>query len=542
MKVDFDHFWPRYGLATAICHANESRVSIQGFSEQELAELLAKTIENELGYVTLYTKNRPDQDDDLLFEYLSRDKVNPGKDVDGVKQNAANGYYLSPHVATSNNAADIVENAKAIINVLRSAKMKLNSSIELKKSFAPLVSKINNGKPSMSNPKVGLYEAACTMIATLTHSKPGSFYDSNNHVLIPDLPMYEESTHHEPLRDFIYVFDELLDNNQEQGRYVATLGKNKKKKAFRRPPIFQGNYPNAPRDGILGPLSVLAAIGLWAQEGESFRGDPRGAFAERVLEALTRNPLYVVSYDGRKQQEHFGHHLVALAMDSKYQFSRLISSIGRIRLHSNDAQNVQLFRIQAARFLQSFQPAAFRDFLAFRAEYESVFTNILEEYFMSITMKDLPLERRKEIVISARAFGSALNYAAYRAACDEVAQDKKRGRAARSESEYKARKLIVLESTAFSAKTHLALLAQLSTMAGRQTGGHDLWHEAKVYMEAVAAQEISLEEAKQLAIAFIRLRPSGKSGDTQTSDLAEAQTDNISEDDPINDPLPEEIN
>ena len=506
MKVDFDHFWPRYGLATALYRANKTRQSIQALSEQELAALLAETIEYELGYMMLYTRNIPEHDDDLLYEYLGSDKVNPGQSVDGVKQNAANGYYLAPHVATSNKAADIVKNAKAMIKALRSEKTRLNSPIELRRSFAPLVSKINNGKLSMSNPKVGLYEAACTMIATLTHHKPASFNNGNNHVLVPDLPLYDEETAHEPLKEFVYVFNQLAMSFQAEGRYKVSLTKEKAKKSFQRPPIFRGNYPNAPWDSILGPLSVMAAIGDWTRKGEAFLDDERGAFAEPVLKALVKNPLYVVSYDGRRQQETFGHHLIALAKEAKYQLPQAISSIGRTTLHNNDAQGRQLFRMMAARFLQSFQPAAFRDFLSFRVEYESVFTYILEEYFMSGTMKDLPLERRKEIVASARAFGSALNYAAYRAACDEVAEDKRLSRKSRSETEYKAQRLVVLESTAFSARTHSLLLSQLSTIAGRQTGGRDLWPEAGVYMEAVAAQEISLEEAKQLAIAFIRLK------------------------------------
>lgn len=515
MKINFAHFWPRYGMAVVI-HRNNADVSvIAKLTDRELASLLIRTLEEELGYVMLFTRQNPANDETLNFEYLQRDKLNPGKEVNGKKQNTENGYYLAPHVATSNNAAEIVDNVNKIIEAIRQNSDDLAKPTELLRSFAPLVSKVNNGKSSMSNPRVGLLDAACTALATLTRSKPGAWSEGSNHVLLPDLPLFEEETGQEPLVEFVRLFDDICSKNQVTGRYTAARkekkeklksGKEKITYEYKRPPIFYGNYPGAPWDATLGPLGVLAAIGVWASEADTFRGEPRGTFAERTLEHLTNNPLYVVSYGGRKKQEYLGHHLVRIAMDARYELARLVASIGRTRLYNGDSQSERLFRMMAARFIQSFEPAAFRDFLVFRAEYDSAFTLLLEEYFMAKTMADLPSDRRKEIVASARAFGAALNLAAYRAALDEVEDDKRRGRQIRTLTEYKARKLIVLESAALSARSHGEMLEQLMIRAGRETGGRDLEPEAGLFMEAVAAQEISLEEAKQLAIAFMRLR------------------------------------
>lgn len=531
MRIELAHFWPRYGMAVAVHRANTNVPAVEKLSDRELANILAFTIERELDNVMLFTRHDPRRDEMLMFEYIGRDRLALGSENNGRKQNAANGYYLAPHVATSNNAAPLVQKALLIVDVLRGKEVDLEKKKggkdgwALQRSFAPLVSKVNNGQPSMTDPPATLLEAACFSIATLTQIKPGSYSlpptqndpkKKSNHVLIPDLPLYDRETGCEPLVDFVRLFDSILAKNVSRGRFAAKRGKVKEKElkggnkeivySYSRPPIFYGNYPDAPRDPTLGPLGVLAAIGVWAREAEIFLSESRGAFAERTLEYLTDNPLYIVSYDGRKQQEHLGHHLVRIAMDARYQLPRLIDSFNRIKLYNEDPQSERLFRMIAARFIQSFEPAAFRDFLVFRAEYDSAFTLLLEEYFMAKTMADLPSDRRKEIVASARAFGAALNLAAYRAALDEVEDDKRRGRQIRTLTEYKARKLIVLESAALSARSHGEMLEQLMIRAGRETGGRDLEPEAGLFMEAVAAQEISLEEAKQLAIAFMRLR------------------------------------
>jgi hypothetical protein len=109
MRIDFKHFWPRYGIAVAIHRANSSSETTGEQRDRDLAEMLAHAIEHELGRVMLFTRNNPEHEEELSFEPLSRDILAPGKEVDGKKQNADNGFYLAPHVATSNNAAPVVD-------------------------------------------------------------------------------------------------------------------------------------------------------------------------------------------------------------------------------------------------------------------------------------------------------------------------------------------------------------------------------------------------------------------------------------------------
>jgi hypothetical protein len=501
MRLDFLHPYPRYGLAVALADANLGTHDLVENAEW-IRELVAGAIDRALGRFFLRTLDDPALPGvtELLFDYLSETDLNPGSKY---KQDAKHGHYLAPHVATSNNAAVAVEDARKLRDLLRSA-APLDKSIELKRSFAPLTSKVNNGRTSMANPKASLIEAACTAIATLAENKPGLYVNGINHVIVPDLPLRDVDGEHEPLLDFVYLFADMRQSEMGQETLTASLPEDKKE--YRRPPLFSGNFPGAPRDVSLSALGLLAAIGGWAKRGEVFRGDPRGRFAERVLEHLSRNPLYIVSYDGTRQ-EHFGHHVVGLAL--RHQLADVLNSINRVTLHGTAGfqdPKWALFRTMTARFLQFFSPATFRDFLAFRAEYPSPFSPIFEEYFMRQTGISSDPERRRELVHSARAYGASLNHAAYRAATAErEADEAKQVKKLRSVDEYKSRILVQLESTALSARSPTALLAQLGGITGRLTG-REVAHEGGTFMEAVATEEIPLETAKQLVTAFMRLR------------------------------------
>ena len=125
-------------------------------------------------------------------------------------QISANGYFSAPHVVTGNNAADIVKEARA--RVKEASKPKRLSSVELKKSFAPTVSKINAGSKSMSNPRVGFEEALFTALASLHPLKPAAYdYDIGSNVaIVPDLPLDE-------LGAYLRVVAKLLRNMGARG-------------------------------------------------------------------------------------------------------------------------------------------------------------------------------------------------------------------------------------------------------------------------------------------------------------------------------------
>ena len=117
----------------------------------------------------------------------------------------------------------------------------------------------------------------------------------------------------------------------------------------------------------------------------------------------------------------------------------------------------------------------------------------------------------KEIVTSDEELGKWLNYVAYRSAQKEVGSS--------SWDEFikaKAKVLVELESSVFSAKSGDALIAYTITRAGRLSG-FDAPTEASLFMEKAASGELPLEQAKNLLIAFSRLKSKIEETDKVTS-------------------------
>ena len=95
--------------------------------------------------------------------------------------------------------------------------------------------------------------------------------------------------------------------------------------------------------------------------------------------------------------------------------------------------------------------------------------------------------------------GKWLNYAAYLVAKSETAD--------KGEDELrnaKAKTLIEIESSIFSARSGDALIFQAVTRAGRHSKS-DAPSEAELFMTQTATGEISLDTAKHLLIAFSRV-------------------------------------
>jgi hypothetical protein len=110
---------------------------------------------------------------------------------------------------------------------------------------------------------------------------------------------------------------------------------------------------------------------------------------------------------------------------------------------------------------------------------------------------------KPEIVNSARQLGKWLNSVAYFVAKSEI----KEGSVNYWEKirEQKAKVLVELESSAFSAKSGDAMIAQVVTRAGRLSM-MDVPAEADIFMEKAISGELSLEQSKNLIIAFSRLK------------------------------------
>ena len=76
----------------------------------------------------------------------------------------------------------------------------------------------------------------------------------------------------------------------------------------------------------------------------------------------------------------------------------------------------------------------------------------------------------------------------------------------------KTKILVELESSVFSAKSGDALIAHTITRAGRLSSS-DAPAEASLFMEKAASGELPLEQAKNLLIAFSRLKSKKEEAD-----------------------------
>ncbi len=488
------HPLPRYGAALL---AHETSYELLS-DEVARIDAAADLIEEALTTFMIAPSAAPDEAaETVIYGYYADAK--PGR-ANG--QVSANGFFSAPHIVTGNNAADIVKEATA--RVAEARKPKPPASVELKKSFAPTVSKINAGSKSMSNPRVGFEEALFTALASLHHLKPAAYdYDVGSNVaLIPDLPFAQ-------LGPYIRIIAKLRKLPPE-----AWLGSYKSKK-FTRPPLYKGNFVKAPHSLDVGALGLLAAVGIYAREAT----DLDEAEARPVLAAMAERPIYLFANGGSSQQT-YSHHLVDLALSGALHAAA--TSLNRVELTSIEGNKFSnpkwdRFKISAGHFLTLFRPAYARDFFAYRAVYPASFRPIFRTYYQTVMQIPEP------IVSAAEAYGRTLNYAAYLGAKAEIEDDKRRGRQATSLRDYKNRILTQLESSIGSAKTGPELIARLSTIVGRASG-LDFTDDARPFMHAVVAGEaIDIDTARQLAMAFMRL-------------MSPKQTDNPGADaDPEND-------
>lgn len=124
-------------------------------------------------------------------------------------------------------------------------------------------------------------------------------------------------------------------------------------------------------------------------------------------------------------------------------------------------------------------------------------------------------------VHSALEMGKWLNKAAYVAACREL-ESKGEEQTPEKVTQLKSKTLVELESSIMSAKTGDALLSQVIVRVGRLTG-MDVPTDASVFMEKTAGGELKLEQAKNLLMAFARVRDMKgfRNSVKQTDDIVE---------------------
>lgn len=528
MNIDFFHPYPRYGFAAALVQDNNKQLEeINTF--QDVADLAISAIDYALNRFSVFTQDDPSLESikSLEFDFVSAERLDPGKKSGQI---SAKGYFMAPYILTSDgSAANTVVEARNLRDALKEVKTvkDLYKPVKLKRSFAPLTAKVNNGNKSASEPPATLLQAAFTCIATLTDLKPSIYlqYEKgkySNTGIIVDLPLYDvEGTN--PLLDFVRLFDDMQRTSvRTEETMQARLDTENRK--YRRPLLHQGNFPNRPLDYSLNAVSLVAAIGEWVKKNEDKSKYADVDFVKTILHHLAERPLYIISYEFAKQ-ERFSHHLVEVALSSsipdlqKAFYQSIIYGVEK-----KDDPKGRLFLRAATHFLQFFNAASFQNFMAFRAEYGHQLLSLFHDYFNSKEfMKDSKISA--DIIKSARAFGQSLNRAAFVVATKEAEEEIERSKEYKNlpkdnekrvkkkrelEIRYKARILTELESRIFSASSHLQLLSQTCVTVGRMTG-KDIDAEADLFMEEVAQsdnEKVSLGQAKNLITAFMRLRSS----------------------------------
>ena len=156
-----------------------------------------------------------------------------------------------------------------------------------------------------------------------------------------------------------------------------------------------------------------------------------------------------------------------------------------------------------SRYLLLFNRFTFNEFMTIRAEYPSIIKIVLIKYFQSMEKVNI------DIIESAETLGAWLNSTAFNVAKkDEVPNEEwsvlppeKKQKV--TEKKYKF--LVELESSIFSASDPLSLISHTITRAGRLSES-DAPNEARLFIKAAMSSEISLEVAKNLLIAFSRIR------------------------------------
>lgn len=488
------HPFIKYGAALVMVENNLSD------SEQITKEHLIKEIEKSKIHFRLKADNINGSSKTVKFNYTDEAKGNPAK-----------GIYLSPSVLASDMSASKI--LPAFTNILEGLGIGIESNVDITRAVTPITGEFTSfGATSIGRgkQKMPINDAALCLITTTTEKKPALAFKTSkkaktereNLAIIPDLKITE-------LVDFINLF-EKMKNQSTEGLFIGKI--NEKDGKPLRPKIFDGNFPNAPRSSSLGAVGLLGAIGSWAKNAEDIE------WAKRVLSSLEGVPIYLI---GTKtfQTFKYNHFVIELAKESK--LSSIIDSAyytvlyNQGRRNSKNKTEYEKFDLFLSRFLQLFSIPAFKDFLSFRAEYPNQFELLLNKYF--INMENIT----PDVVKSARELGRWLNYAAYKVADRNIeanAQDR-----FNKVREQKAKSLIEIESSIFSARSGDALIFQAITRAGRASG-LDAPAEAELFMTEASTGGISLESAKHLLIAFSRVK-------NKYEKMSSLEIDNIDNDD-----------
>ena len=454
-----------------------------------------------------------------IGDYCGKTKVSFGFTKE--KNDAKKYIYLSPNTIASEMKASNLYNA--ICKTCSEENIDLHKAYKISQSEVPTSGEFNSfsdsGNIGRGKPSATVLDQCLALITSTTAFKPCLQYKSGvgkvsteNTCLIPDLDISD-------LQNFIKLFKRIriqkLDSSLMIGKVECETRTLKYKP--KRPNIFNGNFPNAPHSSALGSVALLGTIGEMTKEKDV------SELAKKVLESLKDCNFYAIKY-GDASVFSFNHSIIRLAERGKLR--RIVDSLYYVVLYkegrrsTNNAFEYQKFDLFASRFLQMFNRPTFKDFLAFRAEYPYDIELMLNTYFCDMEKID------KEIVTSAKELGKWLNNVAYRSAQQEVGTSPGWDDLIKA----KAKVLVELESSIFSAKSGDALVAHTITRAGRLSG-LDAPAAASLFMEEAASGELPLEQAKNLLIAFSRLKSKKEEADkAYSNDNQSIENEEMTED------------
>ena len=415
--------------------------------------------------------------------------------------------YLAPNIISSEIKANNIYKNLQNINRIKKGDLSL-SLLPIAGEYLSFGNSIGRGKPQAS-----VMEQKLALITSTTRKKPclqlNTEKEKENVCLIPDLEISK-------LVDFIRLFKRMSVIGLDSDIMNGNASGNKTDRP-QRPKIYQGNFPNAPKNSLYCGISLLGAIGEMTKQADV------SELANNVLESLKGKYFYIIKY-GNADNFSFNHHIIDLASESKLK--QIIDSIywaslfkcGGNRKECSDKDEFKKYDFFANRFLTLFNHPTFKDFLAFRAEYPTELNLLLIKYFEKMENIDI------KIVQSAKALGQWLNQTAYIAAIKDNPDCKVK------DNERKYKYLIELESSIFSAKTGDALIAHTITRAGRLSNT-DAPEAAVLFLEKTATGELQLDKAKNLLIAFSRVFSSkshqdGKGQGLETKDETENNSEN----------------
>lgn len=452
-----------------------------------------------------------------IGDYCGQTKVQYGFTKE--KNDAKKYIFLAPNTITSEMKASNLYNA--VCETCSEENFNLLRAHDITQSEVPISGEFNRftdkGTFQRGKSKATVFDQCLALITSTTALKACLQYKSgarkksmDNTCLIPDLDIPD-------LQNFIKLFKRIrvqkLDSSLMVGKVKCEKGKTLKYTP-KRPNIFNGNFPNAPHSSALGSIALLGAIGEMTKEKDV------SELAKKVLESLKDCNFYAIKY-GDASVFSFSHLIIRLAERGKLR--RIVDSLYYVELYKEGRRTTsnaeyQKFDLFASRFLQIFNRPTFNDFLAFRAEYPYDIELLLNTYFWDMEKID------KEIVTSAKELGKWLNYVAYRSAQKEVGTSSSWEELTKA----KAKVLVELESSIFSAKSGDALVAHTITRAGRLSG-LDAPAAASLFMEEAASGELPLEQAKNLLIAFSRLKSKNEEIDN-SSDGQSIENEEMTED------------